>query len=143
MKAFGTVPNQQGFSLLEAIVALVLIATTGIALFDWINTNLVSLSHIQHSTQRQEATRNALAFMETVNPQENPQDEKTIGIYKFSWNARELRAPKDGKSVLGGVGLFQVSLYETEVTVTVDNNLLARFNLRQVGFKQVRKPAIF
>ena len=139
MKVFKKIPNQQGFSLLEAIVALVLIATTGIALFDWINTNLISLHHIQQAQQRHEATRNALAFMETVNPQANPQDEKIIGIYKLSWKARELKPLKDGKSILGRRSLFKVGLYKTEVTVAVNNTLLSRFTLRQIGFEQVRK----
>jgi len=131
--------GQQGFTLLEAIVALVLIATTGIALFDWINANLNSLRHIQQSQQRHEATRNALAFMETVNPQEKPQGEQTIGIYKFKWEAQTLKIPKGGKNTIGRMSIFEVGLYETEVTVMVKDNLLTRFNLRQVGYKQIYK----
>ena len=133
------IPKQHGFSLLEAIVALVLIATTGIALFDWINTNFISLRHIKQSQQRQEATRNALVFMETVNPQKSPQGEQTVGIYTFKWEAQILKAPKMGRSTLGHPGLFQISLYETEVTVQIKENFLTRFTLRQVGYKQMYK----
>ena len=35
-----TVNTQRGFTLIEAIVAMVLIASTGMALFSWINSNL-------------------------------------------------------------------------------------------------------
>jgi len=133
------ISRQQGFTLLEAIVALVLIATTGIALFDWINTNLISLRHIQQSQQRHEATRNALAFMETVNPYKNPQNEQTIGIYKISWEAQEVKTQKDDTSILKRMGIFEVGLYETEVTVMVKDTLLTRFTLRQVGYKQIYK----
>ena len=133
------ISRQQGFTLLEAIVALVLIATTGIALFDWINANLNSLRHIQQSQQRHEATRNALAFMETVNPYKNPQNEQTIGIYKISWEAQEVKTQKDDTSILKRMGIFEVGLYETEVTVMVKDTLLTRFTLRQVGYKQIYK----
>jgi len=126
--------NQRGFTLLEAIVALVLITTTGMALLSWINTNLVTLRHVQHAQQRHEAIRNALAFMDTINPLEKPQGEETVGIYMFRWEAQAVELPKDGK------GLYQLGLYDTGVEVSLDDELLARFTLRQVGFKQVREP---
>jgi len=125
--------NQQGFSLLEAIVALILIATTGMALLSWINTNLITLQHVQQTQQRDEAIRNALAFIETINPLEKPRGEEKIGIYTFRWEAEAALLPKDGK------GLYQFGLYDTEVEVLSDKELLARFTLRQIGFKQVRQ----
>ncbi len=39
--------RQHGFTLIEAIVALVLIATAGMALFSWINSNIITLNRIQ------------------------------------------------------------------------------------------------
>jgi general secretion pathway protein I len=129
--------NQRGFTLLEAIVALVLITTTGMALLSWINTNLVTLRHVQQAQQRHEAIRNALAFMDTINPLEKPQGEETVGIYTFRWEAQAVELPKDGK------GLYQIGLYDTEIEVSLDDELLALFTLRQVGFKQVREPRAF
>ncbi|EDN68908.1 type II secretion system protein [Beggiatoa sp. PS] len=135
--------NQKGFTLLEAIVTLVLVATTGIALLDWINTNLFSLQRIQAAQQRNEATRNALAFIDTVNPLENPQGEETIGIYKISWNALAVELPRDGMNTGGYTSFFQVGLYDTEIEVHLEETLLAHFTLRQVGFKQVRSNLDF
>ena len=126
--------NQRGFTLLEAIVALILIASTGMALLNWINTNLMTLHHVQQVQQRHEAMRNALAFMDTVNPLEKPQGEETVGIYTFRWETEAVEPPKDGK------GLYQIGLYDTDIKVRLDDELLARFTLRQVGFKQVRQP---
>jgi general secretion pathway protein I len=131
--------NQKGFSLLEAIVALVIIASTGIALLDWINTNLMSLQHVQAAEQRNNATRNALAFMETINPLEHAQGEETVGVYKISWNAESIVLPKDGIGPAGEMSYFQVGLYETVVEVRVEDTVLTHFTLRQVGFKQVHK----
>ena len=131
--------NQKGFSLLEAIVALVIIASTGIALLDWINTNLMSLQHVQAAEQRNNATRNALAFMETINPMEHAQGEEIVGVYKISWNAEAIALPKDGIGPMGEMSLFQVGLYETTVKVQAEDGLLTRFTIRQVGFKQVHK----
>lgn len=131
--------NQRGFTLLEAIVALVLLASTGIALLSWINTNLMSLQRVQQAQQRQQAIQNALVFMETINPLEKPQGKETIGIYQIDWNATAIELPKDGVTSIGGISLFQVGLYETEVKVMVKKDLLAQFTLRQAGYKQVRQ----
>jgi general secretion pathway protein I len=127
--------NQRGFTLLEAIVALVLITSTGMALLNWINTNLMTLQHVQQTYQRHEAMRNALAFMDTVNPQIRTQGKETVGIYTFRWRAQTVKLPRGGK------GIYQISLYDTQVEVIFEKTLLARFTLRQVGFKQVYKPS--
>ncbi|RKZ41271.1 MAG: hypothetical protein DRQ49_05715 [Gammaproteobacteria bacterium] len=126
--------NQRGFTLLEAIIALVLITSTGMALLSWINTNLITLQHIQQTYQRQEAMRNALAYMDTVNPFEKPHGKETVGIYTFQWKANALQLPKKGK------GLYQMALYDTEIEVFHQKTLLALFTLRQIGFKQVYQP---
>jgi general secretion pathway protein I len=132
--------KQQGFSLLEAIVALILIVTVGMALLSWVNTNLITLDRVQHTYQRNEAIRNALVFMSIVNPLEKPKGKEQVGIYQLSWEAKAIELPKDGTSTLGYLSLYQISLYDTEVKVSLEEALLARFTLRQVGFKQVREP---
>jgi general secretion pathway protein I len=133
------VMNERGFTLLEAIVALVLMATAGMALLSWINTNLITLTRVQEAQQRNEAIRSALTFMDTINPLEKPQGEESVGIYQFRWQAQAIELPKDGVSILGDMSLFQVGLYETEVEISLEDRLLSRFTVRQVGFEQVHK----
>jgi general secretion pathway protein I len=125
--------NQLGFTLLEAIVALVLIASTGMALLNWINTNLTTLQHVQAAQQRNDATRNAVAFIETVNPIEQPHGEELVGMYKLTWKAREIE-------LLGNTIMYQVGLYDMDVIVSLDDILVAKFTVRQIGFKQYFKP---
>ena len=131
--------KQTGFTLLEAIVSLVLIATVGIALLDWINTNFMILQRVESVQTRTDAVRNALVFMETVNPLENQQGSEDVGMYQFSWSAEPVILPKDGVSPHGGYkSLYQIGLYDTtvEIKLKATNALIARFTLRQVGYKQ-------
>jgi len=131
--------KQKGFTVLEAIVALILLATIGMALFSWINTNFISLHRIQQAQYRNDAIRNALAFIKTVNPLENPEGEETLGIHTFRWQSEAVKLPKDGISASGGIGLFQVALYDVKMEVSNQNEILARFTVRQVGYRQVRE----
>jgi general secretion pathway protein I len=128
--------TQRGFTLLEAIVALVLIATIGMSLLNWINTNLITLGRVQQVLQRHEATRSALVFMDTVNPLEQPHGEQTVGVYKFNWKAQAVELPKTGVDSTGAAGFFEVGLYDTVIDVSLENTLIVRFALRQVGFRQ-------
>jgi general secretion pathway protein I len=131
----------QGFSLLEVIVALVLITSTGMALFSWMNTNTMSLQRVQFVQQRNIATRNALMYINTINPLQTPQGSTTLGSYIVNWNSKTLEPPKDGMAHTGGQGFYQVGLYEVAVEVQdLDKQALANFTVREVGYVQVRKP---
>lgn len=128
-----------GFTLLEAIVALVLMATTGVTVLSWINTNLLTLQRLQQIQQRHEAIRNALTFIDTRNPLEQPQGEETVGIYKFSWNATVVEPPKSGADASGAKTTFEVGLYDTRIKVSSQEILLAELTVRQVGYRQLYK----
>jgi len=131
--------KQKGFTLLEAIVALILLATIGMALFSLVNTNFISLNRIQQSQYRNDAIRNALAFIKTINPLKNPQGEKKLGIHTFRWQSEAVKLSKDAISPSGGVGLFQIALYDVKIEVSNQSEILAKFTVRQVGYEQVRE----
>ncbi|MCA3034435.1 MAG: type II secretion system protein, partial [Rhodocyclaceae bacterium] len=52
----------RGFTLLEAIVALVLLSTAGLVLFSWINASFDGLARIEQSNARAAAELNAMEF---------------------------------------------------------------------------------
>lgn len=134
---------QRGFSLLEAIVALVLVSTVGISLFAWVNTQLDGLYRLEGHHLRQYAQQNALEFIQVINPMLNPVGKETVGIYQFSWNAVPLEEPRDGRYVQGGgIGLFRVGLYDTHVQIFLGDaeQAFSEFHVRLFGYEQVREP---
>lgn len=130
---------QAGFTLIEAIVALVLMATTGMALFSWINSNIMTLSRVQASNAEDAATANALEYMRTVNPTLAPEGKATLGAYRMAWKTEPLTDLRDGSSYPFGVSLYQVGMYQTRVEVqALDGTPWFSFKLQQVGYKKVR-----
>jgi general secretion pathway protein I len=130
--------NQRGFTLLEAIVALVLISTVGMVAFGWINRSLDTLARIQQAQSRDVVMRNALDWMDTVNPMLSPRGREEIGNLTISWESAETEARRDGYDS-GGWSLYQLALYDTEVVVDASGQEPVRFVLRQVGYEQVRE----
>jgi len=131
--------KQHGFTLLEAIVSLVIITSVGMALFNWINSNLGILQRVQFSQQRIEATRNALIFMKQVNPAEKMMGKEALGHYQIVWQSQVIEPPKEGVSTTKDMSLFEVGLYDTIVTINLEDSVLNQFTLRQIGYKQIHK----
>jgi general secretion pathway protein I len=135
--------HQRGFSLLEAVVSIVLISTTGLALFSWINSNLISLGRVQETNARAEATQNALEYMAAVNPMLTPLGNVSLGEVNLNWEAT-LAAPASGVTKYPVVmDLWQFALYDTNVTLTQgDGKPWFSIPLKQIGYKRIRSIQI-
>jgi len=131
-----TKAKQRGFSLLEAIVAMVIISGAGYALFGWVNSNIMTLNSIRDANARSEATQNILEYMSSVNPMLKPSGSATLGPYKIRWISKPTTLVQDVKD-----SLYQLALYETLVKAeNLQSQPWFEFNLRQVGYKRVRAP---
>lgn len=132
--------RQLGFTLVEAIVALVLIATTGMALFSWINSNVIALSRVQDINAESMATQNALEYMHNINPMASPEGQANLESFRLSWEAEATADPRDGVGYPYGIGLYQLGMYQTRVRVQKPNGTpWFEFTLQQVGYKKVRE----
>lgn len=131
----------QGFSLLEAIVALAILASVGLAVFASINASLMMVERAARSQEGDTAARNAIAWLEVMNPMEVPEGEERVGDFVMRWNAVALEPPRPAVTVTMAPGLYEVALYEVEVEVVRDDALVRQFTLRRMGHRQVRTPA--
>jgi general secretion pathway protein I len=133
--------KQNGFSLLEAIVALTLLAVAGLALFSWINASFDGIARADAAQARAQAQSNAIAYIQTINPMARPSGEAKLGSLSINWAAKEI-APKVKPSVDSpdGTGNFIVALYDIEVTMT-DLPRIPAFTIRvsQLGFERFTK----
>ena len=134
--------RQKGFTIIEAIVALVLIATTGMALFSWINSNIITLNRVQESNAENAATLNVVEYMNNVNPMTSPEGKADLGAYRLAWKSEASTEPRDGASYPFGISLYQLGMYQTKITVQKsDGAFWFGFTLQQVGYKKVRETA--
>lgn len=126
-----------GFTLLEVMVALALIASIGMGIYSWINTNLKSLDRVKTHALRHHVSRNALAFMTTVNPMTEPTGNFELGDFAISWQAKKTDPTNSERGITSNNSLYELALYETSVIIEQDGNKIADFKLRQAGYRQV------
>ncbi|MDT9001248.1 type II secretion system protein [Paucibacter sp. APW11] len=135
--------HHRGFTLIEAIVALVIISGAGMALFSWINESIVALRRVEEANARNAAQANVLEYMQSINPMQKPDGDADLGGYRISWHADVIGAPVDpGGMGLNG-GLYQYGLYDMQIKVTRDRaERWFDLRMRLVGFRKVREQVL-
>ena len=128
-----------GFTLLEAIVALVVFTMGAFSLYGWLATNVKTLERIQARRDVAQLRLSALDLMELVNPMSDPTGRRAVDRFEVRWQSRPLAPPRQGVTQVGLPTLFQLGLYEVDVRVLVQSREVDRFQLRQLGYRQVGK----
>ena len=105
-----------GFGLLEAIVALALLAGTGVALFAWINQNLQAASRIRLHEQESRLLLSAQTLVGTVNPLQTPIGRLEVGGVSVAWESELVEPARDNATFSEGLGgPWRLGLYRLQV----------------------------
>ena len=105
-----------GFGLLEAIVALTLLAGSGLALFAWINQNLQAASRVQQIEREARLLLTAQAVVESVNPLQQPAGAMEVSGLALQWQSTPVEPPRRNAAFGEGVaGPWMVGLFRLQV----------------------------
>lgn len=127
-----------GFTLLEAIVALVVFSMGAMALYGWLSTNIITLDRIRQRQEIEAAMLSALDMVRRTNPMEIPSAQRQAGNLQVVWTSVPVEPIRPNAHRDGMPGIFNVGLYDANVRVLRDGRQLHAFKVRQVGWKQVR-----
>ena len=106
----------RGVSLLEAIVALAILGSTGLALFAWLQQSLETASRLRAINREARLMLDAQALIETVNPLVQPRGERRAGEISVRWQAEPLEAPRPNSTFFpGALGPWQLGLFRLDV----------------------------
>lgn len=128
----------RGFTLLEAIVAMVVMATSLLALYGWLSSNTIALNRVQAQARSLEDARAAAAMLEGINPVATPEGEREIGPLLVRWSAESIAPRRPGIGAAGMVTQFDHELYEVHVEVLRDGQLSREFSFRKAGWVAAR-----
>jgi len=134
--------GQRGFSLLEAIVAMTILATVGLALFAAMSQATQMTARAERARRADSALRNAAAWMQSVNPALTPEGEQKLGDVVVRWSSEPIEPVRDAMTGYLQPGLYQVGLYRVRLEVSQDGERLADIDIRRAGYRQVREPEI-
>ena len=132
--------SSKGLSLIEVIVALVVISGFGAALFVWAGQTLQTASRAADVQQQAELERNITELAYSLNPMQTPNGQMQTATHRYRWQASAEVGPTDQVAALAGISSWQVGLYKVRITVTdLESPQTALVGERLVtGFRQVR-----
>ncbi|WP_168198943.1 PulJ/GspJ family protein [Luteimonas granuli] len=129
---------QAGFTLLEAIVAMVVMGTCLLALYGWLSTNTIAVTRAQAQMRAVADARSALAAIESINPMSERSGTREIPPLTVSWDSTPLTPTRPGISQAGMPTLFDFALYRLDVRVAREGAVVREFQVRRVGWVQAR-----
>lgn len=86
-RSMGPRDRMAGFTLLEVIVAMVILSTSGLVLFAWLNQNLATATRLQESQARSQLQLEGVSWLATINPALEPEGERQMGDLRLTWRA--------------------------------------------------------
>ena len=129
--------DQEGFALLEGLVAIALLAGTMVAIFALVGNILDSASRVGRSNASVQITMNAIETMTAVNPMVQGSGKIDLGPYAVTWTSEAITPILDRAG-----SLYQIGLYNMKVQVEDQpGSALTNFTLRQIGHLRVRDLA--
>lgn len=126
-----------GFTLLEAIVALVIFSMGSIALYSWLGVNIKTLLRVQALRESVAMSTSALESIRGMNPMATPRGRRQVGDLVVEWEAKPVEPVRNAVTQVGLPTIFQVGLFLVDVRVLRGTTEVDHFQVRQVGYDQV------
>lgn len=128
-----------GFTLLEAVVAIALVAAAALPLYSFFSRSLDGLYRAAQANRESETSLSAISFLSGLNPMERPAGEDSLGPVRVRWKSRELVPSTDAMAYPRGLGIYQVALYEVTGEILDGPRVRATVAIRLVGYRRVRE----
>lgn len=133
--------RQDGFSLLEAMVAIVILAAASMAFYGLFNTNLITLTRVQEVSREVPLVEQAIEYLTVMNLTGEAAGEFEIDTAQVQWQAELIEPYRQSQNGRGFMGYYQVGLYTVEFTVIDRGSPLGTYRFRTVGYEKVREPS--
>jgi general secretion pathway protein I len=131
--------RQGGFTLLEAVIAIALVAAAAMPLYAFFSRSLDGLYRAAEVNRESQASLTVLSFLSGLNPMERPSGEEGLGALRLRWKSREVVPVTDSIGYPRGIGLFHVGLYEVTGEILDAGRVRSTVTIRLVGHRQARQ----
>ena len=127
-----------GFTLLEAIVALVIMATTLMVLYGWLASSTLGAVRSEETAASLSSARTALSYLERVNPMTQPNGTTEFGTFKLTWHAEPVTDRRTGRTPVGDPSPYDYQLFDLTAQIQGEGFAMREFTVRRAGWVATR-----
>lgn len=140
----GGTNKQSGFGLLEAIVALTLLATSGLALFSWVQQNMQTAARLTQTQARARLILDAQALLQTVNPSKERTGERQVANLRVTWTSEPLEPLRASATLMPpATGPWLMGLYRVQVRAQdAASGASAEFSTQRIGWRRTVEAGV-
>jgi general secretion pathway protein I len=128
-----------GFTLIEAIIALVILSGSVIVFYNFLTTALNSADRVQAASIAYDRHMNALALVTSLNPMDFPDGVFDLGTYHIQWASQILGNVRQSSRYPTGRGIFKVGLYRITLSFP-DDSQMAPITVTRLGYRRDDLP---
>ena len=132
--------RQQGFTLLEAMVALVIFALASMGIYGWVNSNLISLNRLADLAANEQVLNSAVERLKLVDMAKETEGAFNVEDYNVRWHADLVEPWHNGVTAAGAITIYDLALYDVKLVFVKDGLERGHFSYRNTVYKQVRQP---
>lgn len=134
------IKRERGFTLLEAMVALVIFSLAAMGIYGWVNANLISLNRLADLAANEQVLNSAVERLRIVNMSEETEGAFNVDEYNVQWRADLVEPWHNGVTAAGAITIYDLALYEVKLVFVKDGRERGHFSYRNTVYKQVRQP---
>ena len=127
---------EAGFTLLETIVALVILSAGLMAFYSFLVTMFQAADRLQAASIAYDRQANALELSQTINPMASPQGTFDAGTYHIAWTSERIRDERQSSRYRIGAGIFRVALYRMTFRFP-DSRSVPPVEIAKLGYRRV------
>jgi len=132
-------PRSRGFTLIEAMVALVVFSMAAIGIYGWINSNLITLGRLSEIAATEQVLNSSMERLKLVDLSTETSGRFNVNGYWVEWSAELLEPWRNGTTAVGIVGLYDLGLFQVSLNYIKDGKRVGGHEYRRVAYKQVRQ----
>lgn len=140
MSRSSTYPDTAGFTVLEVLVALAILATAFAVLLGLQQSATRAALGVERVHDRLKLDRGVLEYFRPLNPTLQPEGSITLAGALVSWHSEKISEPRTALSTTGDEGRFILQIYRVTVTIAAPERPPRQWSVELLGWRP-RSPA--
>jgi prepilin-type N-terminal cleavage/methylation domain-containing protein len=132
--------GDSGFTLIETIVALVILASAVAVFSSFLSGQLNGAGRVEQAADSYDRHMNALEIATAINPMATPQGTFDLGTYRIAWSSQLIGEVRQSSRYPAGRGIFKVGLYRITFSFIGDTQT-APIAVTRLGYRRDNEPS--